>query len=48
YLKMKDVAENFNRRVEMGKEAQKSVEKLSWDKIVKGFEKEYGNVIVKA
>ena len=45
YLKMWYVAENFRKCVELGKEAQKSVKKLSWDKVVKGFEKEYEIVI---
>ena len=48
YLKMRYVAENFRRCVELGKEAHESVREVSWDKVVKGFEKEYGMVVAKA
>jgi len=48
YLKMRYVAENFRRCEDLGKEAQKSVKELSWDKVVKGFEREYGHVVAKA
>lgn len=47
YEKMLYICKNFEKCTKLGKNARESVKKKSWDKIIKDFEREYEEVLVK-